>query len=564
MGESLRNKILLLILFSTSLVFPFIISNSGIQINETNIKSIPNNLDQLLTPNSGPLGVNGIWAINLSSFSNSISLDGNLTDWDGIPKEEFDDLEISLAFDENFVYIAVQWEDSTLDNEVGKWNKTGMIDADDAQWEFIGGKDDQIKIGFHIGPENDYWVWTSSNITIDPYVYENEGNYTADSGELPFVMNTNGTDFEGNVKPIYDNEQIPIVDWEVIPETTCIDAYFPNTPTGSQTDVLVASDWNNTKENHYTLEFKRALDTGQTDDIIFDFGLSNFDFFIGKIDGETIEYFEFANYDYRISTENEIPTMTFDVIPGLVTKSLLIGGIVYDDYVNYNLTVNVTWEYTPETGYIDYPIVNQFTGQWSYVLLYNEYFMPLGWQEIIIKFDPKYDDPINLNQTTFFDDIDPPEILGMVDIGNIYPNGVPSDTESVPITIGVRDNYDLTDYLIVQLYYWKDVDVALMTPMTQYSPGGVTFNADIYLSYDPSAENLYRYFVQVWDLSNNKVTSELYTFFVGEESPTSPPPLTSPTATIEIGIQFVEVIIIGSIALSLIVSSILRKIKLER
>ncbi len=555
----MRNKILLLILFSTSLISPFVIGNSGIQINETNIKSFPNNLDQSLTPNSGPLGVNGIWAINLSSYSNSISLDGNLTDWNGIPKEEFDEMEISLAFDENFVYIAVQWEDSTLDNEIGKWNKTGMIDADDAQWEFIGAKDDQLKIGFHIGPENDYWVWTSSNITLDPYVYESEGSYTADGGELPFMMNTNGTDFEGNVKPIYDNEQTPIVDWEGIPVATCIDAYFPNTPTGSQTDVLVASDWNITKENHYTLEFKRALDTGQTDDIIFDFGLSNFDFFIGKIDGETTEYFEFANYDYRISTENEIPTLTFDIIPGLVTESSLIGGIVYDDYVNYNLTVNVTWEYTPETGYIDYPVVNQFTGQWSYLLRYNEFYMPLGWQEIIINFDPKYDDPIILNQTTFFDDIDSPEILGIVDMGNRYPNGVPIDMVSIPITVGVSDNYNIKDDLIVQLFSWKDDDVSLLTPMIQFALGGSTFSADIYLSYDPAAENLYTYFVEVWDLSNNKITSDQYTFFVG-----AVPPLTAPTTTIEVGISFIEVIIIGSLAISLMTYSILRKVKLKR
>ncbi|MCE7746338.1 MAG: hypothetical protein GPJ52_14505 [Candidatus Heimdallarchaeota archaeon] len=557
----MRNKILLLILFSTSLIFPFIIGNSGKQMNEATIKSIPNVIDQSLTPNSGPLGVNGIWAINLSSYSNSISLDGNLTDWDGIPKEEFDDMEISLAFDENFVYIAVQWEDSTLDNEIGKWNKTGMIDADDAQWEFIGGKDDQLKIGFHIGPENDYWVWTSSNITIDPYVYESEGNYTADSGELPFVMNTNGTDFEGNVKPIYDNGQILIVDWEVIPEATYIDAYFPNTPTMSQTDVLVASDWNNTKENHYTLEFKRALDTGQTDDIVFDFGLSNFDFFIGKIDGETTEYFEFANYDYRISTENEIPTLTFDVIPSLVTEALLIGGIVYDDYVNYDFTVNVTWEYTPETGYIDYPVVNQFTGQWSYLLLYNEYFMPLGWQEIIITFDPKYDDPIIVNQTTFFDDIDSPEILGIVDLGNAYPDGVPIDMEYVTITIAVRDNYDITDDLVAQLYSWKDGGVALMTPLTQFASGGSTFNANIYISYDPTAENLFTYFAQVWDSSNNKITSEYCTFFVGEVSPTTTITL---TATIDVGISFIEVIIIGSIAISLMTYSIVRKVKRKR
>ncbi len=559
----MRNKILLLILFSTSLIFPFIIGNSGKQMNEATIKSIPNVIDQSLTPNSGPLGVNGIWAINLSSYSNSISLDGNLTDWDGIPKEEFDDMEISLAFDENFVYIAVQWEDSTLDNEIGKWNKTGMINADDAQWEFIGGKDDQLKIGFHIGPENDYWVWTSSNITIDPYVYESEGNYTADSGDLPFVMNTNGTDFEGNVKPIYDNDQLPIVDWGVIPVSTCFDAYFPNTPTGSQTDVLVASDWNNTKMNRYTLEFKRALNTGQIDDIEFDFGLSNFNFFIGKIDGEITEYFYFANYDYRISTENEIPTLTFDVIPGLVTESLLIGGIVYDDYVNYDFTVNVTWEYTPETEYIDYPVVNHLTGQWSYLLSYNYYYMPLGWQDIIITFDPKYDDPIIMNQTTSFDDIDPPEILGIVDMGNRYPDGVPIDEEYVPITIGIRDNYDITDNLIAQLYAWKDDGITTLYPMDQFSSGGTTFYVDLYLSYDPLAENLYTYFVQVWDTSNNKITSEYYTFFVGEGS-SSPPTTITLTATIDIGIPFIEIIIIGSIAISLMTYSIVRKVKRKR
>ncbi|MCK5185348.1 MAG: hypothetical protein KAQ95_13645, partial [Candidatus Heimdallarchaeota archaeon] len=111
-------------------------------------------------------------------------------------------------------------------------------------------------------------------------------------------------------------------------------------------------------------------------------------------------------------------------------------------------------------------------------------------------------------------------------------NGVPNGTEYVPITVGASDNYqywvDGTGYTdkdmpTVYLFSWKGDDVALMTPMVQFSTGGTTFSANISLPAILAGETFnYTYFVEVWDPENNKVTSVYHWFIHGEITTTAP------------------------------------------
>jgi hypothetical protein len=279
------------------------------------------------------------------------------------------------------------------------------------------------------------------------------------------------------------------------------------------------------------------------------------------IDGKTWEYFDFSSDIYQISTENEVPTFTFDTVPGLVTESFLISGTIYDDYLNFELTVYlIGWDWSYGPGYNAQADYNHLTGEWYFMFIHNKWDMPTGEHEIIVTFDPKYDDPIVLNQTTTFDDIEDPIILGVVDLGTKYPYGVTNNSEFVTVTVGVDDHYDITDDLTVHLYYYKDQGVALLIPMTQFASGGHSFLCDIPISYEPGYGNNYTYFIQVWDTSLNKATSEQYHFFVVPDS-SIPPSLTGPTATISVGFHLIEIIIIGLVSLSLMLYSIIRKVK---
>ncbi|MBK5113359.1 MAG: hypothetical protein KGD59_12055 [Candidatus Heimdallarchaeota archaeon] len=233
------------------------------------------------------------WANDLSDIQ--IFLDGSLSEWNSnnITFVNYVGVDIAIGYDDEYIYVAAEWADNANNDLVSQWNKTGMIDVDEAEWEFIDGEDDRLAVGFSNGVDADIWIWTASDRTHFNYAYEMNMTGHPDSGNLPFVMNSNGTTLTDNAKPIYNSTFQPIVDYNVIPNGTMIDAWFSQTPNGSQTDVRI--EHSHDGFSTHSVEFRRLIDTGNEDDYVWDLSdLSDTYFMISssnRDDAEDMEFF---------------------------------------------------------------------------------------------------------------------------------------------------------------------------------------------------------------------------------------------------------------------------------
>ncbi len=239
------------------------------------------------------------WATDLSDAN--INVDGFFADWSDVTFATYLGVDVAIGYDDTYIYVACEWADNANNDLVSMWNKTGMIEPGEAEWEFIDGEDDRLAIGFSNGLDADIWVWTSSNRTDDDFAYEMNMTGHPDSGNLPFIMNTNGTSLTENAKPIYNQTAQPVVDYNIIPNGTMINAWFPQTPTGSQTDVDIAHFHDGA--NH-RVEFRRLIDTGNEDDYVWDLSdLSDTYFMIStsnRDDAEDMDFFMTEIEDTKI------------------------------------------------------------------------------------------------------------------------------------------------------------------------------------------------------------------------------------------------------------------------
>jgi hypothetical protein len=508
-----KSKILAIVLFFAFFTSSLLVVN--IQHPTSATIDVPEEVSAV--PNAWvpvPMGTKGIWMYDMTGIT--ITLDGALGDWATVPHDVFNGVDTYIGYDATNVYVAVTWADATNSILLPTWNKTGLVDASHVAYDLIDGADDMVTVGFSDGVDTDLWTWTASNKTTQAYAYEHDGT-TADGGTVSFIENLNGNE----TLPAFDNTNTPIVDYFAIANGTIYNYFYPETPTGGQTDVDISVDYT---AGVYTIEMVRALDTGDADDFVMDFAdLTGMSFFVGKANG-------YAGYDmnipvaeYILSEGNDAATVTFDTVTNPVTESLLITGTIHDDYEGYDFIVEMSgWEDTYGPGSYDDIAVNEVTGNWSYLFLYNIDDMPLGEHTVNVTLTPKYETAINLGQAIEIDDIVAPQILGLVDMHERYPFGVPNDTLSLDFTVGLSDNYYSNADLTAYLYIYKDEGIALQHVMTQFSPGSTTFSVEVDLDYDPNAANNYTYFVQVWDGNLNKATSVSYWFIYGETTPATP------------------------------------------
>jgi hypothetical protein len=532
------------------------------------IESINPSIDNSIKNSLGdPLGDKGIWIVDLLGYGNTIVLDGDLSDWNGIPHDTFKGVDTYLAYDTTYVYVAATWEDTSNDGEISCWNKTGHINDTHGIWDELVGGDDMLSIGFSNGSYTDMWIWANSIRGDTNYAYETDAAGTPDSGTLPYLRNE---DPSVENQPGFDNSTIPITDHTAISNGTVYVGWFDSTPSGSQTDVLISQTWNASGDGKYVIEFRRLLDTGSyTDDIKLDFSvLTDQSFYVDVANKYDALDFDISTYDLSLAAGNEPSEFEVDPIVNPVTSFLLVTGKCYDDYGGFDLLVHLSgWNETYDPNHVNKGDVNWWTGDWSCLLYFNEQDMPIGDHVITVIFSPNYEETIVVKQNITIDDINPPQIVGIVDIDDIYPSGVPNGTEYVTVTVGVSDNYDPYDYLIVQLYHWRGNDVAWMTIMDQFAPGSPTFSGNITLGYaSTTISNNYTYFIQVWDTNHNKAISEWHSFILGDKPPASTPPSTptTPTTSIELGIPFIGGLIVGTIALSIISYRSIKKINRQR
>jgi hypothetical protein len=477
-----------------------------------------------------PLGTKGVW---LNDVTGLITVDGALGDWATVPHAMCNGVDTYVGNDSTYAYVAVAWVDSSkFDGKVSEWNKTGatLDNVTNGAWVEYDGADDMVSVGFSNGTYTDMWTWAYSIRGDGSYAYETDGTGKADGGALPFVRNIDVAEAaQGWDQPETDNSSVAIPSHVALPNGTSYIGWFDNVPGGSQTNVDIAYTYNTSGDDRYIVEFRRLLDTGsQVDDIKLDLNdLTGMTFFVGRANKQSFIDMDVSVAGYAIADDNVAAEFTWDIFASPVTEALLITGKVWDDYVNPWINIQLSgWldTYGDVWGTAD---VNTFTGDWSYLFYYDEDDMPLGDYTVNISFVPKYDPQNDTYQNITIVDDEAPKIVGLVNLNTQYPNGVPNGTDYVPVTVGVSDNYAYwvgglagysdTDLLTVYLYSYAEDEIALMTPMVQFSSGGATFSANLTLpSIAAGTTYNYTYFVEVFDPSNNKVTSVHYWFIHGE------------------------------------------------
>ncbi len=508
-------------------------------------------------PNSmgDSMGDKGIWAVDASAYT--IIADGDLSEWEGLAFEMFSGVNVSLAFDATNVYIALQWIDTTYDVSVGQWNKTGLNNPSLVDWNFIDGAGDVIQVGFSDGVDTDIMIWTASNRTNAGLAFECDDVGTPDGGTLPYRMNTNETDTFEDAKPIVDSNWVSIANEFILPNGTMYDAWedvLTNVATGSQANTIVASDYNSTLQDYYTVEMIRLLDTTETDDFVIDFS-SSLSFELGFANCDNTYNMLISTQSFDVSSTNEAADLTFTTIVGEIqNQAFVITGGVFDDFSDYTLTVQLSgWSDTYGPGAWFAPDVNAVTGNYSFLFFFGEWDMPLGEQTIFVTFYPLYENPIQLNQTIVIDDTKAPTIQGIVDLNDRYPNGVPLDEDYVIVTVGLDDDYCINNDITAFLYSYKDGEVALQTDMVQFASGSTTFMGNISIEHALNEANNYTYFIEAWDTNLNKVTSEYFWFTTAASTTPTPPPETTsvntkitPLPTLEIALSAIALLTIIS------------------
>jgi len=482
------------------------------------------------------LGTKGIWIADLGATN--IIADGALGDWGATPHDYFNGVDTYIGYNTTHVSVGLTWFDASVDGKISEWNKTGAStdNITHGTWVQYDGAVDMVAVGWtNSTGYADIWVWDNSIRGDANYAYEVNGTWDPDEGDTSFIQNIDTGVLYGWQQPEWDNSSVAIPSHVALANGTAYKGWFDDAPTLSQTDVWVAYTHNTSGTNMYIVEMVRALDVGVADDILLDFtDLTGMDFWVGKENKQDCLDMSVGITDFALANDNEPALFSWDIITNPVTEALLITGVVWDDYLGFDINVRISgWDDTYGAGTWAQADFNTFTGDWSYLFYYDEDDMPIGDHQLNISFVPKYDPVNDTYQNITISDIQAPQVLGLVDVNLQYPCGVPNGTEYVPITVGVSDNYQYwvgglagytdKDLLSVQLYSWKDDDVALMTPMVQFSSGGSTFSANITLPALPAGEtHNYTYFVQVWDPENNKGTSEYFWFIHGDICVTTP------------------------------------------
>jgi hypothetical protein len=283
-----------------------------------------------------PLGSKGMYFENITGTS--ITIDGVFTDWATVEQARFGSIYLSVAFDDDYVYVYAKWADASHDTLAGKVNKTN-----NNAWTVIPGSNDILSLGFSDGVDSDIWVWTAStNKTDGSHAYEMDLAGVADSGDLPHIFNWNTT------HPLYDEVYDPLTSPELLalPNGTLYWQYLPQTPDGSQVDVNLASSW---AGGNYEVEMMRLLDTAQVDDLVIDTSdVSEYSFYYGVANKDTSGDMLITMASKVLDGVNLAASMTFNTIVNndAIDESLTITGTVYDDYVGYTLNGYMDgWDY---------------------------------------------------------------------------------------------------------------------------------------------------------------------------------------------------------------------------
>lgn len=274
------------------------------------------------------------------------------------------DVVLKALSDDTYIYIFAAWNDSVMDNTRKGWSYNGT------HWENVGGNEDRIEFAWSLGADMvcghdpgtadamlfDIWHWKASRTAVDGWTDDKywdgsgrhsdaktAGGYSDNSvvaqAENASVITTalgNSTTvvaFSDDDRPFWDNNGVEITWVGGVNSTSVsnfVNGYKTVVPTGSRGDVLSESVHNGTAWN---VEFKRALDTGNTDDdLAFSAGSSvPFHLAVHNNSGDDLHYkaggatpTTFQLSIPSVSTTTTTPSTT----PTGLDQTLLIGAAV--------------------------------------------------------------------------------------------------------------------------------------------------------------------------------------------------------------------------------------------
>lgn len=281
------------------------------------------------------------------------------------------DVVLKALSDDTYIYVFAAWNDGVLDNSRKGWSYNGT------HWENVGGNEDRIEFAWSLGADIvcghnpatademlfDVWHWKASRTAVggwtDDKYWDGSGRHADDKTDGGYSDNsvvaqaenssvittalgnsTNVAAFSNDDRPFWDNNDDEIT-WISGVNSTAIsnfvNGYKSVVPTGSRGDVLAQSVHNGTAWN---VEFKRALDTGNTaDDVAFSAG-SSIPFYVAihNNSGDASHYkaggFTPSTFQLSIpaasttTTSTTTTTTTTSTTPAGLDQTLIIGATV--------------------------------------------------------------------------------------------------------------------------------------------------------------------------------------------------------------------------------------------
>lgn len=212
------------------------------------------------------------------------------------------DVSLKALSDGTYLYIFAHWDDDSQSNTRRGWSFNGT------HWSNVGGNEDRLAIiwsingatvvcGHNPNSEDtmlfDVWHWKASRTSLggwaDDKYWDGSGRHSdastaggysdnsvvrqaADAAAITSALGNSSavSAFSNDDRPYWDNDG-SVISWSAGVNSTSIgnfiNGYKSEVPTGSRGDILAESVY---EHGDWHVEFKRALDTGNDDDMTFE------------------------------------------------------------------------------------------------------------------------------------------------------------------------------------------------------------------------------------------------------------------------------------------------------
>ena len=262
--------------------------------------------------------------VPVASLAAPPSIDGNLSDWSGVwtkvavkpalekadrkkygldPEEDKNstgslNVQLKAGVAKGKLYMAVKFPDSTEDKEYRGWEWNGDRYAEAKKL------DDLFSVRFHMGGDYDRTMLSTKEYKVDVWLWSAaRSNQAGVAEDYTHTISTQSIEDaaeyslpDGRTVYIKKVRDIGTAPYKTLPrpkekKEAKLPAFAIQKPTGSAADVAAKGDW---VSGNWQIEFARALNTGNADDVVFKPG--------SKVLGQ-IAVFNKANAEHKSVSE---------------------------------------------------------------------------------------------------------------------------------------------------------------------------------------------------------------------------------------------------------------------